>query len=415
MGPTCWFNALLMSVFYSERSRKMVVRASQTWNFSVDAYMQSNAKTKKQMKLYKIFKHLLDHKYKKTNQPKRDQKFFEDNRAEKILTLLNEYDNNIFTIHNIQDGGKSYAYIRGLYELLSLRCILIQKDAYENLSYDLRNDPRFALTIRQCNSQSYGPGYERFVKQELHSNPDILVIRCHDNPTEKYGLLDHHWPYMYLHDDDSQARNIKEINSLNDTITFNGVEYELDSVLLFNWDKGQDFHEIAGITCGNSKLVYNGWTWNNKPDRATDIYLSPCPLIPYNWKVKPDSSHNPDFCLNIDNCNLVHTPLIPNCFSFLKGQRTLVYVRKSGILDDKPSFLGPQDYVSYESLKTPTKRYDTRSRLSESKKQRVVGGQSNKNVKFMRNGKEYTRKIRINAKGDEYILFNNRKVLMKNM
>ena len=46
---------------------------------------------------------------------------------------------------------------------------------------------------------------------------------------------------------------------MKEQIFFKGVEYNLDAVLLANWNIGIG-HAIAGITCKKKKYIYNGWT-----------------------------------------------------------------------------------------------------------------------------------------------------------
>jgi hypothetical protein len=136
---------------------------------------------------------------------------------------------------------------------------------------------------------------------------------------------------------------------LNDNIEYNGEQYELDSVILNNWNTNSDLmdHVIAGITCENQRYVYNGWTrYTQDPtiDKTKQKTFSkyPCELMKFNWNVK----QNNDFCLNLQKCNLPKPAknkkgdVISNlCFSFNKGDRILVYVKKSKLdtVGDKKS------------------------------------------------------------------------------
>jgi hypothetical protein len=121
---------------------------------------------------------------------------------------------------------------------------------------------------------------------------------------------------------------------LNEQIYYLGVEYNLDSVVLENWnEQGIGFHAIAGITCKTNKFVYNGWTRTSMDPLIANKEITrkiPCELMPYDWNIKKHY----DFCLNTKQCipeiyktrfEAMNADL---CFNFSKGKRILVYVRK---------------------------------------------------------------------------------------
>jgi hypothetical protein len=119
---------------------------------------------------------------------------------------------------------------------------------------------------------------------------------------------------------------------MKDKIRFRGSEYQLDSVVLENWNKIKSGHAIAGITCENNKYIYNGWTRKSMdPVMANQVITRniPCELMEYDWNVKNHS----DFCLNPKEC-IPDTSVIDVkdlCFNFSKGRRILVYVRTDAI------------------------------------------------------------------------------------
>ena len=51
-GPTCWFNAVLIAVLYSQYSRNMLYKKISTWD--------------KRIEFYKMLRFVLKHKYLKT-------------------------------------------------------------------------------------------------------------------------------------------------------------------------------------------------------------------------------------------------------------------------------------------------------------------------------------------------------------
>ena len=123
---------------------------------------------------------------------------------------------------------------------------------------------------------------------------------------------------------------------MNEQIFYKGVEYNLDSVLLANWNiNKKNGHAIAGISCKKEKYVYNGWTRTSMDPVMINKELArkiPCELMKYDWNI----IKNNDFCLNTNKCipELLRKKLKVRdiCFNFSKGNKILIYVRK----DAKP-------------------------------------------------------------------------------
>ncbi|WP_396189566.1 hypothetical protein, partial [Flavobacterium sp.] len=95
----------------------------------------------------------------------------------------------------------------------------------------------------------------------------------------------------------------------------------------------------------NQRYVFNGWTryttdpaliYNNlntkyeKKDKL-EMQKVPCELMKYDWNQFTDS----DFCINPKQCSLMKANKKDHyqnmCFSFSKGERTFVYVKKSAV------------------------------------------------------------------------------------
>jgi len=89
--------------------------------------------------------------------------------------------------------------------------------------------------------------------------------------------------------------------------------FKLDSILLRAFlNLG---HAITGITCGGERYVYNGWM-------REDESFKFCNLIPFDWYSKKE------FCLNRKECSLDDIKEKDFCFSFEKGKRLFVYVKR---------------------------------------------------------------------------------------
>ena len=109
-GPTCWFNSLLMTIFYSQLSRELLLKASKSWDSRI--------------KIYKIFRHILKYKYIKSNNPEKDIKFFEDIKPEKIIELLHNFNKKNF-MFNIKksEGFVPIIYLKKFYKILGVNCM----------------------------------------------------------------------------------------------------------------------------------------------------------------------------------------------------------------------------------------------------------------------------------------------------
>ena len=87
VGPICWFMATFVAMFYSQRSRKLLLESSKSWDVKKGIFpiFWNNRK-----KLFTLLKHVLDDKYLKTENRESkdytDYKRFSDNTFGKILT-----------------------------------------------------------------------------------------------------------------------------------------------------------------------------------------------------------------------------------------------------------------------------------------------------------------------------------------
>lgn len=330
-GPTCWFNALLMVIFYSQHSRERVIQASKTWDNKI--------------KIFKIFKHILKYKFVKSSKPEKDIKFFERIKAEKILQLLHNYKANKFVFNpkkHLKHGFAHELYIKKFYKMLNLNGMHFTRFDENTVAYSRRNHIELNSIKITGKGISYNPKVKSlaYVQRKLKTIPDFLFIECNTSKN-----------FRGYYESSLQNQIFKDVQlaSMNDIITFNNTQYVLDSVVLSNWNTNSDFHAIAGITCNNERYVYNGWTRYTKdptmPDNQNkkDYLKVPCELMKFHWDVK----RNHDFCINSRDCKLDNAkPLTKNlCFSFNKGARLLVYVKKVNY-DINMNILQTPEYIS---------------------------------------------------------------------
>ena len=332
-GPTCWFNALLMVIFYSQHSRERVIEASKSWDDKI--------------KIFKIFKHILKYKFVKSKKPEKDIKFFERIKPEKILQILHDYKTNKFVFNpkkHLKHGFAHELYIKKFYKLLNLNGMHFTRFDDNTVAYGRRNHINLNSIQITAKGITYIPKVKslEYIQRKLKTIPDVLFIECNTSKDMRV---------YYEGSFKNQIFKDIQLASMNDVIIFNNTQYVLDSVILSNWNNStiSRMHAIAGITCNNERYVYNGWTRYTKDPTMPDNqnikqYLHvPCELMKFKWDVK----RHHDFCINPKECKLDNAPPITRnmCFSFNKGGRMLVYVKKVNY-DINMNILQTPEYVS---------------------------------------------------------------------
>jgi len=319
VGPTCWFMATFVAMFYSQRSRRLLLKASSDWE---------------KKKLFTLLKHVLDDKYLKTeSRESEDYRKFSDDTFRKILSLLYKENSNAFPYNpkTIDDGYIPELYIGKLYNLLNIDYKMFSYNVNDDIllyshlneefkrEYEILNGIPFLITRKNLT--------HTYSEENMEAPQVLIVLLRRDFAGFHYRDL---YPNAVIKDGDTK----KNISTLNEQIYYLGVEYNLDSVVLENWnEQGIGFHAIAGITCKKNKFVYNGWTRTSMDPLIANKEITrniPCELMPYDWNIKKHY----DFCLNTKQCipeiyktrfEAMNADL---CFNFSKGKRILVYVRK---------------------------------------------------------------------------------------
>jgi hypothetical protein len=369
VGPICWFMATFVAMFYSQRSRKILLEASKGWKIKKGIFpiFWNNRK-----KLFTLLKHVLDDKYLKTDNRKgkdyKNYKRFSDNTFGKILTLLNRIDKKSFPyIPNYITGGFELEYYIGkLYKLLNVDYILYDYNPgddvllYSYLNENL-NKASYRIVKRNIVVDVDGDRDFKYVEEDIIPPPILMVIVRDEEDTGNtpfYSLL---FPNNIINEEATK----NSLKSMKEQIFFKGVEYNLDAVLLANWNIGIG-HAIAGITCKKKKYIYNGWTRTSMDPSMINQLITrkiPCELMKYDWNIKNDG----DFCLNTAKCipealqhQLKNTDI---CFNFSKGGRLLIYVRKDANYNTSADSYN--SYNNYTNIPISPIKQTTKSSISE--------------------------------------------------
>jgi len=336
-GGTCWFNAILIAVFYSQFSRNMLYKISSKWD--------------KRIEFYKILRFVLKHKYLKSKNPEKDFKFFDVMKPENILKMIHKIKNK-YVLKGMWNGGSYFEImITKLYKILGVDCLMLEKPPDDSLYYDKRNHVTLIphATAKKSTTFNIKQKSHEFITRKLNKlkNPDVIIVNPTDYKAYEYKTTLKHY---------NVATQPNGPQTLNKTIVYNGTEYILDSILLANWNgkvikKG---HAVAGITCNDEHYVYNGWTRFTRDPTISSSHgngtMRPCELMKYDWNPNIDN----EFCILLSKCNLPQPDEKQKqkelCFSFAKGPRSFIYIKKENEQNTHDNYNTPE-YRSFSDYK----------------------------------------------------------------
>ncbi len=381
---TCWFNAILMSCFYSQEMRKLMIKQSKTWD--------------KRNNFFKFLKTILKNSY--DVREKKNLKLFHKIQPELLLyKMLNMYDIKLKeNILKKKKFGWHTEYISLFLKYLGINVLDITYDTLE--IYDKSKKDFFINTFDVLNNiylnyekKSYN--YREHFKntnESIKNIPDVLLFK--KNPNK--NIIEYLTKYTDLRDSiiystffrdvyfEKEDVDFSQFLNFSKIINFNGHQYILDSILLSNYninelDKG---HAIAGITCNNNRYVYNGWnSKTNDPSYKNDGNINPCSLMKFDWLLEKEK----EFCLNAKDCKLDDKDEKDLCFSFDTDHKIFIYIR---ITDEKTSSIKSSSFKDFSDsgkieLKEDIKIFYDIDKLTEEeifKKSRLMNAMYNKRI-----------------------------------
>jgi len=359
---TCWFNAILMCLLYSQQSRKLLLTENKTFD--------------KRNRLLSIVNKILLSNYIDKDKA---QKYFSIIRPEVIISYLQDITKD--TKKNmILRGWFPNLFLYKFIEQLGRTCMVI--DNYDDKLYTGITQ---SINIRSI----YDESHKIFRKEMVYIEKKTIDAKIHKTKNPDYIYINIWKKYdddsiFFLDAVDNYSKKGIELSSLlldkygfeykgldtfEKIITFNGYEYILDSCINLNYNEAVNNHAIAGITCKNNKYIYNGWLKSTqdaaiKKEHQQEYQENPCELIKFDWNIKDD---NKKICINLKKCKIDdilsrrQEKKANLCFSFglKQGINTLIYVRlkpleagKKYLSKDKNATISPTSISSQRSLKT---------------------------------------------------------------
>lgn len=314
-GPTCWFNALMTVLLYSDGMRDLILKNMPKWSKSA-AHTQ----------IARIITDYFNHE-----NPKDQGETYE--KAQSVLkphTLLEnlhkEAPSQFEFDPNLHQGYSPKYYLHKLLKYLHVEdYIHLVTHANTNMLYYGDYNLLDKIKFRYGRPNKYFKDIDKNkVLDELSRTPKVLFV----TKDKRTAFPSHYATNQHL--------------NLSSMITYNNQKYKLDSLMLSNFNQLECKmgHEIAGITCNGDRYLYNGWFGRTKDRGNTDKILAkvPCSFMKHDWL---DTSKG-DFCLDPRRCFIKYDtePKKQLCFSYSKGERTYIFVR---VDDGDPNQNAPKD------------------------------------------------------------------------
>ena len=325
---TCWFNALLMALLYSDNTRL----------FFHTNLKKIKTSSKTRRKLISMFINILTRHYHRVHRSTMEV-FSAELKPEHILKRLHNSDAQTFYFDpNANEGHTAKLYLIQIMKYFKMGDrILYCKSrtvSRNNLYVTLDNFDRHILMDNQFNA-----GYRTVYRNErLYTRAVREIVR---------GINYDHIDVLYVSLSDRRNRNIDNIEcvqdgliytgKLSESIKLGGHTYVVDSLMLSSMHPDADCnipgHSIAGVTCNGQRYIYNGWirdTRDNAMKTSKQNRDSPCTLMAFDW-----FNNKSDFCLNTRRCNLttITKQKLPNklrkvvCFNVRDSGGVYVYVK----------------------------------------------------------------------------------------
>ena len=324
---TCWLNALLMTLLYSQKVRKFIASYRHLWDLKDP--------------LMKTFANILTEHYIRKDIDARE---LDNILPHIIMEKLHKFDPDMFA-HNDKDTGYNGSfYIMNLFKLFKIpqeRVLFVdvmegtdgKHHAFLSQYYGTfptkKKLPNGYIDI-QWNNDMYLQRVSALRSHEF--NFEVLAIQMCDKKD-----------YAYYHRHRHPLTHDAKVSKSDSTFMILGKKYSIDSLVLtnFNGKVCKKYHDIAGITCNGERYIYNGWTKNTRDMSRNDVGANneqkevvkqeACPLFKFDWM-----KENQKFCIDLKNCQMAKRKPKINaknvCFSV--KHRPLYFAVLEGTVDN---------------------------------------------------------------------------------
>ena len=445
---TCWFNAILMTMFFSQHSRALLNRQKNKtkWkipentdlyqcfdyvldnNFSFDIAYHKKQITDSQNLLKDLYgTYCNDEKLRNTIQKLTRIQF--ENIFDKYFT---KYKNKLDTTKSISLNKNKQEVLNAIIKLENaINDYISKKSKYmEHQKFFAEYTPeKILMLLNKYDSKKY------FITgKKLQSNPifhivpmyDLFNISCnlfciHNNDIFAYNdfIEEYDNPQVIiLYKSRQYTCDTKTNKAISDEtkrdmlshaekIVYNSKAYHLDAIIPIDIDCS---HAIAGITCTNKRYIYNGWKIK-KRNLGSSSPATVCNLYEINW-YEIITSEGKHFCLDAKECKLEankqHEKSKELCFT-LSDNIIYVYIIQPTLnalpprIRDRQAHIATQAAITHKPA-TPMLAKQSLLPLPPKRHSTIIGGTpAAKYLQFTdKNNKKHKKKI--------YII-NNRQVV----
>ena len=325
-GGTCWFNALITALFYSDGMSAYLKK--------VIPEVRKKTKSVKKREILNVLEELLNAR--EITDAREFDKFYKALEPLNILRLLHKKDKMFYFDPNKREGHKSETYLVMLFQFLGIKDKIIFITLRKGKYY-----------FSEVNDYSYKGIYDSkkgrhlFEKNGERKKPPSKYMRAPRN----YDFA----PWMALDYNDYDMVVVSEVSPIatryydvsefpltmeNHKLNIFGIPFVVDSLLLmnFNRDVCNKGHEIAGVTCKGKRYLYNGWVKRLKSQNISYRPTKSCKLFPFDWmKIKSN------FTLDRKGCEIHKTRKVDKgdmTFN-VNRKRTYIYIKESLIGSEK--------------------------------------------------------------------------------
>lgn len=313
---TCWFNALVMALFFSEHMRKVLLSKKDEWDHV-------------SLKLRKVFNDILQRRSKVYAMKAYAFLFFKLITPELLLKHLHKENPEKFNFNpNASEGYFNTLYLPNLLEYMGVKALHL--DAFTASKGD---NPRDVILY-------YSNIYNNYKFEHVKQNDGMVYRKVFSNSVfdtskilPKYDVITVRFS-KEKHQEFNKFMKVSYKNITSNKVIIKENEYLNDSVLLtnFNTSSCQKGHDMCGLTCNGERFIYNGWmrttidaSKGSSADKRVVNQTYPCELMKYDWL-----NNYEDFCISSSYCKLrkVNDEALKKrvCFNFHKGERTLILV-----------------------------------------------------------------------------------------
>lgn len=363
----CWFQALLMVIFYSQNMRKLMLAKIEAWEANnIRGTNTSDQLYYAKKEFYGAITDLLFSSYDFQKPDFTSSQKFQRLQPNNLLRLINLiYPTEFSLTENVSVRN----YIKNLFALLNIRVGFFvsdqnEIDGWDNIYVDPTTEMNYKkgeapISSDQYTSELSSKEYFKLNESAAEAGYDVIIVdNLNSNSILKSqvlsilnGLLKLNNPFFKQFQADLGQNRIQlgRTDYVKDAVFFSGLP-----------DSGQcQEKQFVGITCNNKSYIYNAWIPKQSVEYVKSDggnYMSrdnlPCEIVKYDWK----NNKEVQFSLNRKECRLQSAvsradDMVINLGNRFNTSRHFVFVREDYAFDYKDNVNVNVRAINYNTTK----------------------------------------------------------------